>query len=205
MIKSIRTILILSVTVVVVVFLLRKTRLIPSLSEMFSSRTIRVEETPMVVKDIQGLSQLITMTSYDEVSADSIRLGTTDMVVQFLPLPRGMVSPDRLVIVGKGKVVAGLNLASLGEHDINVTGDSVSIKLPPATILEVVMNPSDFSTFSEEGNWTPDAVTKVKLKAREKMVRRALNQGILPKAEARGKLLVENFLKVSGFKKVVFQ
>ncbi len=202
MFRSAKHIIILAAALLLAIFILRKTNIIPSFSDIFSAKPIRMDETPMVVQNIHELAQLATISAQDEVVADSIKLGTTDVIAHLLPLPNGMVNPDRLVLVGKGTVVAGIDLKSLKDEDMHVFGDSVSIRLPRASILEVIMNPSDFSTFSEEGNWTPEAVTQVKMKARDILVRRALAHGLLEKAQARGELLMKNFLQAAGFAKV---
>jgi len=202
MLRSIRTIVILVVVLVLAIFILRKTDLIPSFSDIFSARAVRVEETPMVVREIHELAQLATLSAQDEVVADSVRIGTADVIAHMLPIPNGLVNPDKLVIVGKGKVVAGMDLKNLKDEDIHILKDSMSIRLPQASILDVVMNPSDFSTFSEEGNWSPEAVTAVKVKARNLLVKRALDQGLLQKAQARGEMLMKNFLSAAGFQKV---
>ena len=54
----------------------------------------------------------------------------------------------------------------MNKDDIAVSGDSVSVRLPQARILDMITNPSDFSTFTETGTWSNEAVTAVKLKAR---------------------------------------
>jgi hypothetical protein len=64
------------------------------------------------------------------------------------------------------------------------------------------MNPSDFDTFIETGEWSNEAVTAVKLKARQKLISRALAGGILQKAADRSYLLMENFLRSAGFTKI---
>ena len=84
-------------------------------------------------------------------------------------------------------------------------GDSVSLLLPRAEILDAIMNPSDFETFSETGEWSSEAVTAVKVKARKKMIEKALQQGILNKADARSTALLENFLRGFGFRKVTIK
>ena len=83
-----------------------------------------------------------------------------------------------------------------------VQGDSVSLLLPPAEILDAIMNPSDFETFSETGEWSSEAVTAVKVKARKKMIEKALQQGILNKSNTSSIALLENFLRGFGFKKI---
>lgn len=202
MLRNAKHIIIIVIVLILGVVILRKTNIIPSFEDIFSAKPIRMEETPMVVREIHELAQLATMSAQDEVVADSVRLGTTDVIAHLLPIPNGLVSPDRLVIVGKGTVVAGMDLKNIREEDIRITKDSVSITLPKAAILEVIMNPSDFSTFSEEGEWTPEAVTKVKMKARDILVKRALDHGLLSMAQSRGEMIMRNFLSAAGFKKV---
>ena len=112
------------------------------------------------------------------------------------------LSPDRIVIIARGSVQAGTNLRYLSESDIVVEKDSVTLKLPQAEILEVIVNPSGFSTFSETGVWSPDAVNLVKSKAKRVMEYRAVQKNILQMAENRSRMLMENFLHSAGFKKV---
>jgi hypothetical protein len=83
-----------------------------------------------------------------------------------------------------------------------VEEDSVTIRLPQAEILEVIVNPSGFSTFSETGVWSPDAVNLVKAKAKRVIEYRAVQKNILQMAESRSRMLMENFLRSAGFKKV---
>jgi hypothetical protein len=205
MFRTARTILISVLVVVSAVFLLRKTNLLPSFSDIFSAKPVTIDQTPVIVKDIREMAQLVTLSAYDEVVADSVRIGPADMLVHALPIPGvNLLTPDRIVLVGKGRVVAGMDLKALKEEDIHVTKDSIAIRLPSASILEVVMNPSDFDTFLESGDWTPEAVTRVKVKARDQLIRRAIDQGILPKAQARGELLMGNFLHAAGYEKIAF-
>ncbi len=80
--------------------------------------------------------------------------------------------------------------------------DSVAVLLPHAEILDAIINPSGIETFSEMGTWSDKEITAVKIKARTKMINRALQQDILTKADDRSKILMENFLRGVGFKKV---
>ena len=108
----------------------------------------------------------------------------------------------RLVLVSRGKVMAGTDLSALMPDDFYIDKDSVSMQIPPARIFDVITNPSDFSTFSETGEWTPEAVTLVKQKARNKVLQRALENGILEKANQRSKAVMENFLRSLGYSRI---
>jgi len=187
-----------------VVFLLQRLKIIPGLNEIFAPKEVLIENTPLLIKEIKEMAQMITITAYDEVVADSIKGSTYDVVKALTGISATPFSPpmDRLVIIAKGRVMAGTDLLAIEETDIFTEDDSVSLKLPRARILEVVINPSDISTFTETGDWSNDAVTMVKIEARIKMEQRARDKNILTLAENRSKLLMENFLKTAGFEKV---
>jgi len=76
------------------------------------------------------------------------------------------------------------------------------LRFPGSTELDIIINPSDVETFIETGEWSAAAFEKVKIKAGEKMRDRALSEDILGKANARARLLMDNFLRLSGFAKV---
>ena len=165
---------------------------------MFSSRPILIDNTPILVKEINNLSQLITITSYNEVVIDSIK---KDKPIFTIPI----LMDDEIVLIGKGKVLAGVDLAKLQTKDIYTNEDSISITLPKSEILQVITNPSDFETFNEKGNWSDNDVTAVKIKLRDKIISAAIQQNILQKSAAIANVMMENFLRSVGFKKVTVQ
>jgi len=196
----------IAITLVLLLVFARQMKWIPSLSDIFSSKPVVIDNTPVLIKEINELSQLTTVTAYDEVVADSFRVGKNALLPGLFPIPGVLpLSMDRIVLVGKGKVTAGIDLKKIKEEDIYIKKDSVSLRLPAAEVFDAILNPADFTTFAEDGDWTPEAVTQVKIKAREKMIRRALQQGLLSKADAKGKQLMENFLSGVGFSKIHFQ
>ncbi len=187
------------------ILLLQKTKMLPDVKDLFRSKPVLIANTPVLIKEIRELTQLITVTSFDEVVVDSVK-PSTDMLNAITRMAINPLAPakDRIVIVARGSVQAGTNLHYLSEADIHVDEDSVTIHLPQAEILEVIVNPSGFSTFTETGVWSPDAVNLVKAKAKRVMEYRAVQKNILQLAEKRSRLLMENFLLAAGFKKVTF-
>jgi len=199
-----RKYILIILTLFLVVFLLQRLKVIPGLNDIFAPKEVLIENTPLLIKEIKEMAQMITITAYDEVVADSIKGSAYDVVKALTGIYSAQFSPamDRLVIIAKGRVMAGTDLLAIEETDIFTEDDSVSLRLPRARILEVVINPSDISTFTETGAWSNDAVTMVKIEARTKMEQRALDKNILSLAENRSKLLMENFLKTAGFEKI---
>ncbi|HSF44898.1 MAG TPA: DUF4230 domain-containing protein [Chitinophagaceae bacterium] len=190
--------IIITIAAILFVLLLQKTKMLPDLANIFRPKPVLIENTPILIKEIRELTQLITVTSYDEVVVDSVK-SSTDIIKAITGIS---LNPDRIVIIARGSVQAGTNLRYLSENDIEVVEDSVTLKLPQAEILEVIVNPSGFSTFSETGVWSPDAVNLVKAKAKRVMEYRAVQKNILQMAETRSRMLMENFLRSAGFKKV---
>lgn len=191
----------LVLAVVVFIFLALQLKWLPTFSDIFSGKPVIIDNTPILIKEINELSQLTTVTAYDEVVADSFRVSSNNYLPRILPIPASL-SIDRIVLVGKGRVTAGVDLRKIRESDIRLRKDSISLHLPKAEIFDAILNPSDFDTFTEEGEWTPEAVTLVKIKAREKMIRRVTEQGIISRADAKARQLMENFLSGIGFTKI---
>lgn len=205
MLRLLKNTLIVVAAILVIWFLLGKMNLIPSFSDIFSSKAVRIDETPIIIKDIKELAELTTMVSLDEVVVDSITADPTTLAIKTITgLSLNPFSPgyDRLVLICKGSVKAGTDLATLDQSAIFREKDSVSLGLPPARILEITINPSGVETFIETGEWSAEAFEKVKIKARDKIRDRALSEDILGKANARSRLLMDNFLRQSGFTKV---
>jgi Protein of unknown function (DUF4230) len=205
MLRLYKNTLVFIAAILVIWFLLGKMKLMPSFNDIFGSKAVRIDETPILINDIKELAELTTMVSFDEVVVDSITADPTALAIKTITgLSLNPLSPgyDRLVLICKGSLKAGTDLATLDPNAIFREKDSVSLGLPPARILEITINPSGVETFIETGNWSAGAFEKVKIKARDKIRDRALSEDILGKANARSKLLMDNFLRQSGFTKV---
>jgi hypothetical protein len=188
--------------VILLYWVLARLDILPSWGGLFKPKPVIIDNTPVLVEEVRKLSQLVTITAYDEVVVQESKtnMRMINSPGSFAPIP--LQTTGQLVLVGRGQVMAGIDFAKLGEKDCFVKGDSVHIRLPKAEVLSAIMNPSDFETFAETGSWTPEDVTAVKLKAREKMVARAIQQQLLPKASAKARQVVERFLRLMGFVKI---
>ena len=202
--KFFRNYILVIVGIVLVIILLQRMNIFPSWSNLFSAKQVAIDETPVLISEIKELSEMITITAFDEVVVDSVKASKYDIVnkVTGFSMPVFSPTPDRLVLVVKGKVMAGTDLSGLMPDDFYIDKDSISLVIPPSRILDLVTNPSDFSTFAETGEWTPEAVTLVKQKARNKVLQRALDNGIIDKANQRSKMVMESFLRSLGYSRI---
>lgn len=191
------------VGVLLIIFLFTKINWLSSIKNLFKSQPVVIDATPIVIREIKTLSNLITIAFTDEIVMDSSKIG--EGMPSILPLGIGTTlipSVQKLVIIGRGKAIAGTDLSRMQKNDVIVSDDSVHIVVPHAGILQTILNPSDFETFIEEGNWSEEAVTALKIKIRNKINAEAIQQGIPEKADARCKIILENYLTNTGFKKV---
>lgn len=164
--------------------------------DIFSSKEVTIDDTPILIKDIRSLGQVITATYYDEVVVDSI------IKHSFPQLP---ITDDKLVIIARGKVLAGMDLKLLADSSITLLKDTVWVALPPAKVIDVIINPGDYTTFEEKGKWSPEAVTAVKTRAKEKITDNAFTKNIIQKADRKGRAVLEDFLRAAGFRVVRFK
>jgi hypothetical protein len=191
----------------IAIWIWRKWDQIPSVSSWFAAKPVLIDETPLIISEIKSIAELHTARLYCEVITDSTVINTSQAIIQALQhtlitgplIYSGMGSSKKLVIVAKGQVIAGIDLNSLTEESIRVSGDSAFLKLPSAQIIEVISNPSDFEVFMEEGEWTSTETAAVKQKAILKMTEEAHRLGLLKKANEKATILMKNFLLTSGF------
>ena len=174
---------------------------------IFSAKPVSIDKTPILIQEIKSIGQLITYISYDEVVADSVIVTRGSAFVnafnRLAPVPLLPSADKQLVLIVKGKVLVGTDLSMLTDTSVAIKNDTVTLFLPKPKIFEAIVNPSDFETFVEKGNWTSKEVMLVKIKARRKLEARALQQNILAKADAKAKTILQDFLGSMGYKNVL--
>jgi hypothetical protein len=193
--RSLKKYLVIIASILLIIFLLQKINLLPSFSGLFKSKPVIIEETPVLIKEIHNLSLLTTISMYDEIVMDSLKSKHLPSFPGLRPVP------DKIVLIGKGTVIAGVDLKKINDNDVRIMKDSVTIRLPQPEIQSVIMNPSDFETFAEEGKWSPEEITQIKMRMRDKIGQRALQNQILAKAGQRSIMIIDNFVRTIGFKK----
>jgi hypothetical protein len=203
--KRIRNILIIILLLLIAGWLFTKYQSLPSFSSIFKPKPVLIENTPVVVKQIQAIAQLVTISAYEELVADTT---VTDTRTINIPLMPAIVLPSptrKLVIIGKSTTNIGIDMQQLRDSDISGTKDSIHIILPAAQVLDVIVNPSDVEVFLEEGAWDNTAVTNLKNKIRYLVVSDAMSRGLLSQSERKAVDILTNFFKAAGYNKVVIQ
>ena len=205
MIKRIGNFLLFAVMIVLVIWLFFKIKNLPSISNLFKPKNVEIQNTPVVVKQIQALAQLVTVSMYEELVVDS---NATDKKILNLPLlPEITLRNDAktLVVVGKITTHVGVDMQKLGTGDISGTTDSIHILLPAAEVLDAIINPSGVTVFIEQGEWNNQAVINLKNKIRYIAIADAQSRGLLSQSESKARQIITGFFTAAGYKKVVVQ
>jgi len=204
--RMLRRIFLWIALIFILLLVVQRTMLFPSLRTLFQPKAIAVDETPLLVNEIRNITQLMTIEAYNEVVVDSTRFpfGIPPRIFKNIPgNPLALFPTAQLVLIVRGKVVAGVDLKNFDKNKVQIQGDSLFIQLPRAVILDVITNPSDVETFVERGEWNEAAATILKSRARSRLVQQALAQGALQQADAKARQLVQALFKNAGYKEVI--
>ncbi|MDQ3277212.1 MAG: DUF4230 domain-containing protein [Bacteroidota bacterium] len=202
--RWIRNILVIFLLAMTAWWLLGKLDLLPEWGNIFRPKEVTIDQTPLVIRQIKPLAQLATITAYTEVAADSsVRTSVGERLRDVInPFSVEVKMNRELIVVGKVVVHAGVNLEKLTPQHLFISRDSISIQLPAAEILDVIVNPSGTDIFLEEGEWNNTAVIALKEQLQQKAVEEVKAAGILYQAEERARDVLLNFFRAAGFTKI---
>lgn len=179
-------------------------------------RQLKIDQTAIMVEEIKRISQLFTSVYYDELVLDTFKLQDKTpgerlldalVIMQSVPTVANganYLSYRRLnmVVIARGRVFTGFDFSRLQESDLLIEDRTITFQLPPPEVLEVVINPSDYEIFIEEGRWTLEEAVALKQNAANIMRRRAIEKGIPEQSEAAAVDLLYNFFKALGFETI---
>ncbi len=204
-IERIKNIFLLAIVAALFVWLFIKIKSLPSVSEWFAPKNVVIQNSPVVIKQIQALSQLITVSMYEELVVDSNINNTAFLPVPLLPRIAIYNNEKILVIIGKVTTHTGIDLQKMGNFSVSSSKDSIHIILPQAEVLDAIINPSDVTVFIEKGEWSNEAVASLKNKIQRIAVADSQSRGLLMQSENKAKEILTRFFTAAGYKIVVIQ
>lgn len=169
----------------------------PNIIGIFKPKPAVIAETPILINEIKAISELFSVCYYDEIVIDST---VTDKSTF---LGKETLSTRKLVYIVTGRVYAGFDLSKIDNKTFTVQDSILHLSLEKPGILDVVINPSDFTTFVENGRWSFEEATALKMKAKEKITQRAIDKGIIENCKINGIKALKAFYSCLGFKDVV--
>ena len=204
--KFIKNLILIILLVVGGWWLLSRLNVVPSLGDLLAPKAVQIDETATIVKDIQPLAQLVTLSAYNEIVVDSVvKLPGVTIIQPLMPLIVPQISSlnKAIVIIGKTVAHVGVDLRKITSNDIRVSSDTVYLTLPPAQVLDVVLNPSDVEIFIEKGAWSPETITGLKNRISAQAVEQVIQKGLVEQSDRKAVEILTRFFEATGRKLVV--
>lgn len=199
MVKSKRTAALLLALVILGIGIFLGARLAPLLGWSSPSR---VYSTPILLKQVQTLSQLVTVEyvlERVEVWKDPPR----NLLGQFL------AGDNRILLLAHGIVKAGVDLSKLTPDDLQIDGKKIVVHLPSAEITDAYLDDSQTKVIERTTGFLrtfdKDLEQHVRQETVDDLRRAAFRGGIIQDAEERAQAQLANLFLQLGFEKVEFR
>lgn len=162
---------------------------------------LKIDKTANVVEEIKKIGEFTSACYYEELVVKQSK--KSDFNESGLgKLAKAITDEDmmdEIVIIANGKVRAGFDLNKLKDGDINVKGDTLSLTLPETEIFDVIINPSGYEIYVEDGKWSHEEVTKLVTNARKELEQNAIAYQLKKKAEEIGITKLKTLFGTFGF------
>jgi hypothetical protein len=185
-------------------FLLGRANLLPGIPNPFAEKTT-VNSGPVLLKSIQDMSRYEGASGNFEVVVD------LNKDAKFLP---DVIRGQRTLYVGAGSVNAYVDLGSIGDNAVTVSGDrkSASIRLPHAALERTSLDPKNSYVVSQQrglfdrigdffGSNTGN-MQQMNVLAAQKIQDAAKQTELATRAEANTRTMLQQMLTSLGFTKV---
>lgn len=159
------------------------------------------ENTVAVVREIQTLSDLVTVKYVIEkvIILNSPPSSTLGQFVQ---------GENRILLLAHGIVKAGIDLSKLKPDDVQVSGKTIRLHLPPPQITDAYLDEKQTKVIDWQRGFLRDFDKDLETTARQNAVddinRAARADGILKEASDRAQMQLALFLNKAGFEQVEF-
>jgi len=147
-----------------------------------------------IVQRIQRLQRL------ESVKYTLEKVVTGERPSRFLPQS---LAGERLLLIVRGEVFAGVDLGKLQSSDVQVNGKQVKITLPHAEIFSTRLDNNQTRVYSRETGLLvpadPNLESEVRAEAERQLLQAALTDGILNNASTNARGTVTALVQALGF------
>ncbi|HXC99071.1 MAG TPA: DUF4230 domain-containing protein [Verrucomicrobiae bacterium] len=175
--------------------------ILPQLARLTPSRT--VGNTPVILQQVQTLSQLVTVKYVMEKVVDLQDVQPyKDMIVQGW-------GENRVLMIAHGVVKAGVDLSEITNGDVQVSGKKIILKLPPSRVTDRYLDDKQTQIVERTTGLLRSFDKDLEQDARRQAVmdidRAAREAGILKDADERARLQLKSLFLQMGFEDVEFR
>jgi hypothetical protein len=156
-------------------------------------------DPPAIVAQVQRLNELATVKY------------TVQRIVD-LEQKASPVGGERILLIVQAHVRAGVDLAALRPEDVTTEDGRVTLRLPPAKLLEAAVDDSATRVWDRQKTWwTPwvpfskDLEQRARLQGLDGARQAALDMGILRQAERNAEESIRTLLGLAGVREVAIR
>lgn len=167
-----------------------------------------INPTPTIIPDpVTYISNIRALARLETIRYSAEQVVTCEITN---PLdPTGFLAKDRLLFIGHGVVIAGIDMEKIQPGDMFLQGATVVVKLPPAELFVVTLdNDKSYVYDRDTGVFASNNVnleTECRRAAEEKIRSAVLEDGILQQAQANAEnYFYRFFTEQLGYDKVQF-
>jgi hypothetical protein len=151
-----------------------------------------------VIRDVRTLARLETI-QYSVEKVVTANSGQQDLAILF---------GDSLIFVAHGTVIAGVDLADLGQDDLWLEGGTLFVRLPePQIFIASLDNDKSYVYDRDTGLFTKgniDLETLVRQAAEDEIEKAAAEDGILDLAQTNAEYYLLRLFQTLGYPQVIF-
>jgi hypothetical protein len=175
------------------------------LSSLFTAPqpVAQVDVRTMVVQQVRHASELTTAIFTLETVVPASRDRTVGGYV---------IGKTTLLYIAYGEVRAGVDLSELRPEDVQINGDTTTLRLPPPRILDSKVDVGRSKVYDYDRGFLglgPDAAPELQDLAQrqtlDKIVASACTNGILQAASDRAELTVRQLLTTAGYSRLIVE
>ena len=173
----------------------------PLIGPLLAERPARTTTSPVVVEGVRGLDRLATVRVTESIVV------TRESGGDFFDR---LFSGEKVLLVATGNVEAGVDLAEIGDNDVVVQEDTVTIRLPGPEVLSTNLDEGNTRVYDRDYsplNVRPDddLVEEARATAEERIEAAARENDILDTAETNAEDSIRAFVRTLGFERVRFE
>ncbi len=156
-----------------------------------------------VVQGVQRLNELATA----EMTAQVVVTKEENIRIFMQPVPE-FLAGQKVLLIARGEVEAGINLDELGQDDVEVDGEKVTIDLPQARILDSSLDEEKTRLYDWDrgllvrGDYA--LVEEARRDAIDRIEQAARDEDVVEKAQDNAEKSIRQFLLSLGYEEVVF-
>ena len=160
---------------------------------------MRVYDTPVLVQQVQTLSELVTV-KYVLEKVEVWNDPPSGLVSQFV------AGDNRILLLARGVVKAGVDFHQLKPEDIRIDGKTIWINLPPARVTDAYLDDNETKVVERSTgflrSFDKDLEQNIRHIAVDDMRQSAARGGILRDANDRARAQLGSFFQALGFERV---